>query len=111
MRMNKLIILLSSLILLISLAVVPSTVYGTEGAGGQVTTGGKISFYEDSLEPSENLPEVGSSTEQESEVVVKPVGKLPSTGELIRNFSFVGIGLLVLFLLLLLVRKRVKEEK
>lgn len=73
--------------------------------------GGKISFYEDSLEPSENLPEVGSSTEQESEVVVKPVGKLPSTGELIRNLSFVGIGLLVLFLLLLLVRKRVKEEK
>ncbi|MDA9471869.1 hypothetical protein C240_2047 [Enterococcus sp. 5H] len=90
-------------------------VYGTEAAGGQVNTGGKISFYEEEAIPDEVAPiapeESGSSSDQDTAGVKKPAGNLPSTGELIGNFGFIGIGLVLLFLLLIVLRRWTKEEK
>lgn len=112
MRTNKMIILFCSLIVLISLVLSPVISYGTDGAGGQVNTGGKITFYEEEVTPDESKPqEPGSSSEQEAELVKKPAGNLPSTGELIGNFGFIGIGLVLLFLLLIVLRRWTKEEK
>lgn len=112
MRTNKMIILFCSLIALFSLVISPAIVYGTDGAGGQVNTGGKITFYEEEVISDESTPqEPDSSSEQEAELVKKPTGKLPSTGELIGNFGFIGIGLVLLFLLLMVLRRWTKEEK
>lgn len=92
MRKMKTITLLYSLLALVHLMLVPVAVYATEGAGGQVNTGGKISFYEEKLPPEEPKPEPAKPT-------VKPKGNLPSTGEMIQQFWLVGIGLLLLLVL------------
>lgn len=115
MRNIKSIILFCSLIALFSLVISPAIVYGTDGAGGQVNTGGKITFYEEEIVQEESTPdaseEAETDTKPEADTSAKPAGRFPSTGEMLGNFGFIGIGLLLLFLLLLLVRKWTKEEK
>lgn len=100
---------------LVSLAISPLMVHGTEGTGGQVNTGGKISFYEKETTPEETTPIVPNKPElpadKDTGTAEKPAGNLPSTGELIGNFCFIGIGLVMLFLLLIVLRRWTKEEK
>ncbi|MDA9472504.1 LPXTG cell wall anchor domain-containing protein [Enterococcus sp. 5H] len=113
MRTVKPIILFCFLLALFSLTLSPVIGYGTDGAGGQVNTGGKISFYEVETLPDELTPVVPGiqdlSTKKDNATVEKPVGNLPSTGELIRTFSFIGIGIVLLNLLIIVLRRRVKE--
>ncbi|MDA9472810.1 LPXTG cell wall anchor domain-containing protein [Enterococcus sp. 5H] len=112
MKLNKVTILFYSLIVLISVSISPTFAYGIEGTGGQVTTGGGILFYEEESVPDDSTPAEPSEPEKpETDTAAKPAGRLPSTGEWIGNVGFIGIGLLLLFLLLLLVRKWAKEEK
>lgn len=109
MRTNKTIILLCSFMVLVSLTLSPVNTYASDGTGGQVSTEGKISFYEEEASPDEPTPtEPEKPTEPETDAAAKPSGRLPDTGELIRNYGFIGIALLLLFLL---VRKWSKEEK
>lgn len=97
---------------LVSLAISPLMVHGTEG---QVNVGGKISFYEEETIPDETTPivpdEPESSVDQNTGTAKKTAGNLPSTGELTGNFGFIGIGLILLFLLLVVLRRWTKEEK
>jgi LPXTG-motif cell wall-anchored protein len=64
----------------------------TEKENGQKPSGGKDS-EDDSASSS-----------------VKPVGKLPSTGEIISTLSTVGIGLLLVLFCLFLLRQRRREK-
>lgn len=115
MRTKKIIIVFCSLIVLLGVSVSPSVVYGTQGTGGQVNTGGKISFYDEASKPDESAPvepeKPESSSKQETDLVNKPTGKLPSTGERIGNAGFIGLALALLVLLLILLRRWTKKEE
>lgn len=101
---------LSSLVVLISFFTSISTVEATEG---QVITGGKISFYEDSTESTSSSTQTRSSTQTSATEVVesKPKGKLPSTGEIVKRYAIWLGSILLVIALLLFLRRRRKEEK
>ncbi|MGX7149679.1 LPXTG cell wall anchor domain-containing protein [Enterococcus ureasiticus] len=106
MRLYTKIIVICSL-LLVCIGATFVTVDASENIGGQVRTNGTISFYE---EEKTNPPVNSESSEKNgSDAIKKPVGNLPSTGEIIGKFLFVGVGLLLLLLLFLL-RQWTKEE-
>ena len=89
---------------------VPSS--ANEGTGGQVIREGKISFIEESTEPtsasSSTQPSTTASSSPNS--IKKPVGRvLPSMGELVKNYGIFGLG--IFLLLLLFIRRKKKEEQ
>ena len=107
MRLYIKIIAICSL-LLVCIGATFITVNASEKIGGQVRTNGTISFYE---EEKTNPPVDSESSENNDlDAMKKPTGNLPSTGDIIGKFRFVGIGLLLLLLLLFLLRKWTKEE-
>ncbi|WP_265456472.1 LPXTG cell wall anchor domain-containing protein [Enterococcus sp. HY326] len=73
----------------------------TGDVGGQVQNDGEITFYEESTVQStvasSELPSTG--------------GKLPQTGETIRNYSLIGGGILLALLLVILYRRKKDKEK
>lgn len=103
------------------------------GAGGQVSVKGQITFYEGTTESStiessttetststssSEVPGESSSTSDSSSEAAansgsatKPQGSYPSTGEMIRNYSFAGVGAILLFVLILWNRRKKKEEE
>lgn len=81
------------------------------GNGGQVNTTGKIIFYEEETSSSEVKQSVENSSEAISATTKPAGGQLPSTGERIRKYGFIGGGLLLLVLLIILCRKRQKTEE
>ncbi|WP_271491357.1 LPXTG cell wall anchor domain-containing protein [Enterococcus sp. 5H] len=114
MRTNKLIIIFCSLIVLMSASLWPVIVYGTEGAGGQVNTDGKISFYDEEVESDESTPietDKPESSLEDDDSAKKPAGNLPSTGERMGNFGFIGIALVLLVFLLVMLRKWTNKEE
>ncbi|WP_265459738.1 LPXTG cell wall anchor domain-containing protein [Enterococcus sp. HY326] len=83
-------------------------------AGGQVQVDGQITFYEDSTEPSSTTSESSSlstSTTTSEELPSTGGGKLPNTGETVRNFSLIGGGVILLALLFFLYRRKRENEK
>lgn len=84
-----------------------SQVQATEG-GGQVNRGGKITFYEESSSSEEPKPSTEPSTVDSSGLTVtKPKGRLPNTGELVKQYGWI-CGALLLAALLLFMRNRKK---
>lgn len=72
--------------------------------GGQVVTEGVITFYEESKEST-----VESS---EKTKIVKPVGKFPSTGEIVKGtVGLSGITIIVIVLFLFFKKRKKEEEK
>lgn len=106
MNYSRIILFGCSLLLWVGTIVSGPIVQAKEGTGGQVSTTGKISFYEEVTEPSSSAP-VESSTAKPT----KPIGNFPSTGEQIRTYSLILGGMILLFFLLLFLRKRRKEER
>lgn len=110
MRNKKNIILFCSVLALIILAFPAATAYGNEGIGGQVNTGGKISFYDEVDIPDKPAPIVPekptTSTDAKPNDVEKPKGKLPNTGEKVKRYGVIGLGLILLSLMFLLLRKK-----
>ena len=100
MKHKKIIILICSLAVVFSLLLKPSASQATDAVGGQVNTGGKIIFYEETLPPEATL--------SSSENVEKSAGSFPSTGEIIQR-AWPMTGVLLLFLLLYLLERR-KEK-
>lgn len=73
-----------------------------EELGGVVQTTGEVGFYEGTTP---------STKESSSDVPVKkPVGKLPSTGELIKKSLLISGSLIVVLFLLFFVYKQRKKE-
>ncbi|MEI5990764.1 hypothetical protein A5881_002269 [Enterococcus termitis] len=71
--------------------------------GGQVTVDGTIGFYEESTEEST------ASTATKGKENTKPVGRYPSTGELVqKGLPWLGGGLLVLIAIIWFKTKRSK---
>ena len=106
MNHSRIILFGCSLLLWLGAIISGPIVQASEGTGGQVSTTGKISFYEEVTEPSSS-----ASTEPSTAKPTKPIGKFPSTGEQIRTYSLILGIVLLLFLLLLFLRKRRKEEQ
>ena len=89
------------------------TAYGAE-AGGAVQTNGVISFYKgdspassdsSTTEPSE-VPKSGDTLPNTNNTV-KPTGKYPSTGELVKtSLAFSGAAIVLFAIILILWRKR-----
>lgn len=102
MSRTKLSITLCSFIVLISVSLSPIVVSATESAGGQVNTGGEISFYEEEFVPEESAPvevdEPGTSTKPEADKDAKPAGMLPDTGELLSYIGLIGLVLLLIWI-------------
>ncbi|MBM7689634.1 hypothetical protein BCR24_01655 [Enterococcus ureilyticus] len=114
MKHKTITLIVCSLVVLIGMFSYSNSSSANEGIGGQVNRGGKISFYEESTEPSDSSTSIepSSSTTTSSSTTVKPAGKtLPSMGELLKNYGIFGIGILFLLLLLLFLRKRRKGEQ
>ena len=83
--------------------------------GGAVQTKGVIGFYEASTEStsieepisSESSAPESTENSEEKAVVVKPKGKFPSTGELVKTgLSFSGVALVLGVLLFFFWKKR-----
>lgn len=82
--------------------------------GGEVQTSGVISFYEESssTEPS-STTEPSSSTQPStsSEATIKPVGRYPSTGEMVKtSLIFSGAALIIIGLLLFFWKRKKEKE-
>lgn len=82
-----------------------SSVFADGANGGQVTTEGKISFYEETTD---------TTTEPSITKPSKPTSKktLPNTGEELKNYSLLGILFiaLVFFLFFFIKRKRRDQD-
>lgn len=102
---KKIMTILSVAFIIVSLGSCPLGVSATAG-GGQGTIKGGITFYEDSSSTSES----SSSTSSSSSTPTTPGGKLPQTGETIRNYSLIGGICLLLILLILYYRRRKSKE-
>lgn len=121
MKHKKRIILICSLAVIFSLLLKPSVSQATDAIGGQVNTGGKIIFYEEtgsteessSSEGTDSTEEISNSESEEetsfnSNTTQKPSGNFPSTGEIIQRAGPLA-GIMLLFLLLFLLKRR-KEK-
>ncbi|MHC5250565.1 LPXTG cell wall anchor domain-containing protein [Enterococcus sp. HY326] len=97
----KLKVFFFSCLVIILIGMLPLRAAATTGNGGQGTVEGGITFYEESTNPSSStstsLPSTG--------------GKLPQTGDQIRNYSVLGGGILLLALLFFFYRRRKKEKE
>ena len=88
------------LLLVLFLVNYPSISFAADNSnGGQVTTEGIITFYEETVETKD------SETPTE-----KPTGKLPSTGELIGSVALFSGVMISFFILFYFLKKRKKEE-
>ncbi|MGX7245374.1 LPXTG cell wall anchor domain-containing protein [Enterococcus quebecensis] len=111
MSKKRISMLLSSIMALVVVTQFSSNVNAAENQnGGQVTTEGIITFYEDSteatVEPSKPTPT--SPTEAK---VTKPVGRYPSTGEIVKGTIGISGIVLVVLALFLFLKKRKKEKE
>lgn len=108
------------LLMMVSLVTATGVVHAAEGVGGQVSTGGKITFYEarsDTEEtpdsstpekPGEETPPGGNNMTGNQR---KPGGNLPNMGDVMKYFSIIGLGLILLVLLLWFIKDKTKEER
>lgn len=116
-------IIVFSVLLLVTFIVFPTSGIAQGGTvnGGEVSTKGKITFYEESessdssqASSSSSDSESSSSSSTEESTISSSLpstgGKLPQTGEMVRNVSAVAGGVLLLIVAILFYRKRKKEE-
>ncbi|ALS36543.1 LPXTG-motif cell wall-anchored protein [Enterococcus rotai] len=87
-----------------------STVYAEEI--GQIQTKAGVGFYEASTSESESntTNTTATTVTSKSEVVTKPKGRYPSTGELVKTSLSISGLILVILVLILFLRKK-KEKK
>ncbi|MEI5991689.1 hypothetical protein A5881_003226 [Enterococcus termitis] len=107
-------LIVCSLVVLLGIFSYSNSASANEGTGGQVNRGGKISFYEESTEPTDSSTSTEPSSQKPTtpSATAKPAGKnLPSMGELMKHYGIFGIGILLLLVLLLFLRKRRKGEQ
>ena len=111
MNKKRIIIMLASIVCLVAFTPTSLTVTAAENQnGGQVTTEGIITFYEDSTERTTEPSKPTPSSPSEPKVT-KPVGRYPSTGEIIKGSIGIGGIALVAIALFLFFKKRKKEQE
>lgn len=79
--------------------------HATQTQGGEVSTGGKIKFYEESppaTSTSDTLPKTSTT---------KPRGKLPSTGEKQQKTGLLLLSVLCIGVVLLFIKKKREAMK
>lgn len=86
--------------------------------GGAIQTNGQITFFESepssssSIEPTASASSSASSTVTSGQQPTKPVGKYPSTGELVgKSLSVTGAALLLILLVLYLWKHKKQTEQ
>ncbi|OJG96781.1 LPXTG-domain-containing protein cell wall anchor domain [Enterococcus termitis] len=81
-----------------------------EGNGGGIQTNGEIGFYEETKGTTE--PTTEPATSDSTPKITKPVGKYPSTGELVKkSLSISGAALIVIALLVFLWKRKKDDDK
>ncbi|ALS02827.1 cell wall protein [Enterococcus silesiacus] len=109
---KKINFLIFSFTLLLTLAISYPLTATANSNGGEVQTDGVIRFYEDSssTEPSTST-QPSSSTSTSSAQVSKPVGRYPSTGEMVKtSLVFTGVALVIIGLLLFFWKRKKENE-
>ncbi|MBM7690468.1 cell wall protein [Enterococcus ureilyticus] len=109
---KKINILVFSFTLLLTLVISYPLTAAANNNGGEVQTDGVIRFYEDSSStepPTSTQP--SSSTLTSSAQVAKPVGRYPSTGEMVKtSLVFTGAALVIIGLLLFFWKRKKEKE-
>ena len=114
MRTKKVTYLLIFFIAWFTLFILPAQMVnaqGDENGGGAVQTNGEIGFYEEdgSTEPSTST---SSSKPIEKETPVKPKGRYPSTGELVKtSLSISGVVMVVVVLAYFLLKRKKENQE
>lgn len=109
---KKINFLIFSFTLLLTLAISYPVTAAANNNGGEVQTDGVISFYEESssTEPSTST-QPSDSTSSSSAQVAKPVGRYPSTGEMVKtSLVFTGAALVIIGLLLFFWKRKKEKE-
>lgn len=104
--------LICLMVVLMSILTSPYVVLGAS-ANGQVVVPSEISFYEDdqgTTKSSSSTPQSSSQPKNSGSATTKDKGILPQTGEIIKNYGFIGIAILILVVLLFFLRKRRKDD-
>ena len=106
--------LICLMVVLMSILTSPYVVLGAS-ANGQVVVPSEISFYEDGQgttksSSSSSTPQSSSQPKNSGSTTTKGKGILPQTGEIIKNYGFIGIAILILVVLLFFLRKRRKDD-
>ncbi|MDH6363795.1 LPXTG-motif cell wall-anchored protein [Enterococcus sp. PF1-24] len=119
MQIKKILTIVFSILLGSSALYAPTVVQAAdEMLGGEVTTKGKITFYEetansdsgDSSSTSQGPSDSASNSQQpSSNGKTPPTGKLPNTGEAHANRFLVSSGLLLILLAGFLFKKKVGQ--
>ena len=113
---KKINILVFSFTLLLTLVISYPLTAAANNNGGEVQTDGVIRFYEDSssTEPSTSTStstQPSSNTSTSSSQVAKPVGRYPSTGEMVKtSLVFTGAALVIIGLLLFFWKRKKEKE-
>lgn len=112
--------LICLLVVLTSLLVKPYWVLG-DSTNGQVVVPSEISFFEETSESQKDKTTSNSSTQKngsqnESQNNLSQTnqktskGILPQTGEIIKDYSLIGVAVVMVAILLFFLRKRRKDD-
>ncbi|MBP1044259.1 hypothetical protein I6N95_24940 [Vagococcus sp. BWB3-3] len=109
---KKIMILICFLTGCLMIVAVGGITHGAEGIGGQVSTGGNITFYEESTEPTDSS--TSSSGTQPSQTPPsgdpKKIVKIPSLGVLLNQYGIYGMMILFLIGVFYVSRRRRKDK-
>lgn len=104
--------LICLMVVLISLVTRPYIVVGAS-TNGQVVVPSEISFYEERDETATHSSSNNTQANSKHNTTVKQTGYkkiLPQTGEVIKNYGFIGILILILISSLFFLRKSRKDD-
>lgn len=86
--------------------------YGAEGLGGQVSTGGNITFYEESTDPIDSSTPTSETQSSDTRPPgdTKKIVKIPSLGVLMNQYGVYGMVILFLIGVFFVSRRRRKGK-
>lgn len=108
MKRNNLIYFLLTSVICFSFGLSSFLTVGAEEIG-QVQTNAGVGFYEESTQSSSSTETTAATTQ--SDISKKPIGRYPSTGELVKKSVALSGVVLILFVALFILWKRKKNNQ
>lgn len=107
--------LICLMVVLVSVIIQPVLILG-DSTNAQVVVPSEISFYEDkqstgdSSKTSSSAQKNNNNNQHLTSNTTEKKGILPQTGEIIKNYGYIGVIIVLVVLLLFFLRKRRKDE-